>query len=52
MALLLIMSCTAQAKVTVPEGYPEVIEGLDFGGKTIYIYDYWSYDDESHSARS
>ena len=40
------------AKVKVPEGYPEIIEGLDFGGATIYIYDWWGNDDENHSART
>lgn len=48
-AMLLMGMCSALAEV--PEGYPEVIEGLDFGGATIWIYDWWSSDDENHSAR-
>ncbi len=49
-AMMLMASCAALADV--PEGYPEIIEGLDFGGATIYIYDWWSNDDEAHSTRS
>lgn len=48
-AMMLMAVCSALAEV--PEGYPEIIEGLDFGGQTIYIYDWWSSDDENHSAR-
>ena len=51
-AMLLFGCCGVLAEADVPEGYPEVIEGLDFGGQTIYIYDWWSSDDENHSARS
>ena len=40
MAMLLVFSAVAEA----PEGYPAVVEGIDFGGATIYIYDYWSGD--------
>lgn len=36
----------------VPEGYPDIIEGLDFCGATVYIYDWWSQDDINHSNRS
>ena len=36
-AMLLMGMCSAMAEV--PEGYPEVIEGLDFNGATIWIYD-------------
>ena len=39
-AALLVVSCAALAEV--PEGYPEIIEGLDFGGQTVYFYDWWS----------
>ena len=49
-AMMLLACCSALAEV--PEGYPEIIEGLDFGGATIYIYDWWSSDDENHSART
>ena len=50
-ALMLLVSCSF-ALAEVPEGYPEIIEGLDFGGQTIWIYDWWSSDDENHSART
>lgn len=46
-ALLLaaMMLCaSALALAEAPEGYPEVLDGIDFEGKTIYIYDYWSGD--------
>lgn len=43
----------AAAKASeVPEGYPAIIEGLDFGGRTVYIYDWWSTDDPEHTSRS
>ncbi len=41
-AVLVLGICGATAEV--PEGYPEVIEGLDFGGADVYIYDWWSDD--------
>ena len=41
-AMMLCAMCAAFADA--PEGYPEVVEGIDFGGATIYIYDYWSGD--------
>ena len=44
-ALLLVamMLCTCMAALAeTPEGYPEVVEGLDFGGAKVYFYDYWS----------
>ncbi|MBR3106265.1 MAG: hypothetical protein IKH30_03655 [Clostridia bacterium] len=50
-ALMLLVSCSFSL-AEVPEGYPEIIEGLDFGGQTIWIYDWWSSDDENHSART
>ncbi len=48
-AMMLLGMCSAVAEA--PEGYPEVIEGLDFNGATIWIYDWWGNDDENHSAR-
>ena len=39
-ALMLITSVAALAEA--PEGYPEVKEGIDFGGAEIFVYDYWS----------
>ena len=51
-AMMLLVSCSFALADEVPEGYPEIIEGLDFGGATIWIYDWWSSDDENHSART
>jgi hypothetical protein len=42
-AMMLLACCSALAEA--PEGYPEVKEGIDFGGKDIYIYDYWTNAD-------
>jgi hypothetical protein len=39
-AMMLCVSVAALAEA--PEGYPEVVEGIDFGGAKIYIYDYWT----------
>ena len=39
---IVMVSCAALAEA--PEGYPEVREGIDFGGATIEILDYWSGD--------
>ncbi|MCQ2457830.1 MAG: hypothetical protein MJ142_03740, partial [Clostridia bacterium] len=39
-ALMLFVACAALAEA--PEGYPEIPEGLDFGGQTVYFYDWWS----------
>ena len=39
-AMMLIACCAAVAETE--EGYPDVIEGLDFGGATVYFYDWWS----------
>ncbi len=50
LALALVLVCCA-ALAEAPEGYPEVREGVDFGGATIYIYDYWS-GEEGSDARS
>ena len=41
-AMMLLACCSALAEA--PEGYPEIIEGLDFGGADVYIYDWWSGD--------
>ena len=35
-AIMLFASVMALAEA--PEGYPEVVEGIDFGGETVYIY--------------
>ena len=44
LALMMVVACMP-ALAEQPEGYPEVVEGIDFGGQTIYIYDYWTADD-------
>ena len=43
-ALLLaaMMLCASAALAEAPEGYPAVVEGVDFGGATVYVYDYWT----------
>ena len=38
---VMLMACVA-ALAEAPEGYPEVKEGIDFGGAEIFIYDYWT----------
>ncbi len=40
LAALMLLACTAA--LAEEAEYPEVVEGIDFGGKTIYIYDYWT----------
>ena len=54
LAAIMLMACCsfASAEAEVPEGYPAIIEGLDFGGQTIWIYDWWSNGDEKHSDRT
>ena len=41
-ALMLLGCCSFAAAEDVPEGYPAIIEGLDFGGREVYIYDWYS----------
>lgn len=43
-SLLLLAAMMCAVLVTASAEYPEVVEGIDFGGQTIYIYDYWSGD--------
>ena len=40
--LLAVMMLSAMALAEAPEGYPAVVEGIDFGGASVTIYDYWS----------
>ena len=41
--LLAVMMLSAMALAEAPEGYPAVVEGIDFGGRTVTIYDwYWT----------
>ncbi len=42
-AMLLFGCCSALAEA--PEGYPEIKEGIDFGGIDVYIYDYYTNQD-------
>lgn len=42
-AMMLCVSFAALAEA--PEGYPAVVEGIDFGGAEVVIYDYWTADD-------
>ena len=52
LAAILALACFSFAAAEgAPEGYPEIIEGLDFGGQTVYIYDWWTQDDAEHSTR-
>ena len=39
-AMMLLVCCSALAEA--PEGYPAVKEGIDFGGKSVWIADYWT----------
>jgi len=39
--LLAIMMLSTMALAEAPEGYPEVVEGIDFGGQTVYIYTWY-----------
>jgi len=39
-AMMLLGCCSALAEA--PEGYPAVVEGIDFGGAEVQILDYWS----------
>ena len=41
-AAIMLLGCCSLALAEVPESYPEVIEGLDFGGATVHIYDWYS----------
>lgn len=40
LAALMLLACTAA--LAEEAEYPEVVEGIDFGGADIYIYDYWT----------
>ena len=39
---LMMLLVSAFAMAEAGEGYPAVVEGIDFGGATVTIYDYWS----------
>ena len=40
LAVMMVVLCTISLAET-PEGYPKVVEGIDFGGATLYINPYW-----------
>ncbi len=42
-AMLLLGCCSALAEV--PEGYPEIVEGIDFGGMDVWVWDYYTNTD-------
>lgn len=39
---VLCAAIAGAAAEAAPEGYPAIVEGLDFGGATVHIYDWWS----------
>ena len=41
LAVMMLLTSVA-ALAEAPEGYPAVVEGIDFGGAEIFIYDYWT----------
>ena len=43
LAVMMLTSIAALAEA--PEGYPEIVPGMDFGGATVTIYDYWGNND-------
>ena len=49
--VFMMLAGTGCAFAVVPE-FPAVIENLDFGGATIWIFDWWHRDDEQHSGRT
>ena len=48
-AMLILGCCSFAAAEDVPEGYPAKIEGLDFGGAEVYIYDWYSTGERSEN---
>ena len=48
LAAMMLLGCCSVLAEDVPEGYPAIIEGLDFGGADVYIYDWWSDDTRSN----
>jgi len=45
-AMMLLACCSFAVAEDIPEGYPEIIEGLDFGGETVHIYQWYSTERE------
>lgn len=44
LAAMLLCVCIPAMAEEAPEGYPEVVPGVDLGGISVTIYDYWSGD--------
>ena len=44
LAAMMLLACMP-VLAEVPEGYPEVVPGIDFGGAEVFIYDFWTADD-------
>ena len=42
LALMMVLAAVPVLAEETPEGYPEVAEGIDFGGATLYINPYWT----------
>ena len=50
--VLSLMACILPAAVAeAPDGYPEVVEGIDFGGKTLYISPFYEQMDINPAKR-
>jgi len=47
LSLMMLLACMpVLAESELPEGYPAIVEGIDFGGADLYIYDYWTASEE------
>lgn len=44
LAAMMLLACMP-VLAEVPEGYPEIVPGIDFGGAEVFIYDFWTADD-------
>ncbi len=42
LAAMMLACCIPALAEETPEGYPEVVPGIDFGGAKIWIHDYWT----------
>ncbi|MBR4236779.1 MAG: hypothetical protein IKR85_12075 [Clostridia bacterium] len=47
LALILALVMAVLCGAAFAEDYPEKVEGIDLGGRTIYIYDYWTSEAQS-----
>lgn len=41
---VLMLATSAMALAEAPEGYPAVVEGIDFGGRTVKMYSWYTQD--------